>query len=120
MGKQVIIWALGFFLLGASASWAEDIVVIVNNNVVVNSLTAQEIKDIYLGETEYLGNEQVARMGVGLEDARLQHLTQIAFEQAARLMEISEDDPGRRGFRSRAWDDSGGRGRRASRRPDRA
>ena len=51
MTKKVILWLLGVFLLTAGNVWAEDIVVVVNANAPVQSLTANQIRDIYLGES---------------------------------------------------------------------
>ena len=51
MIKKVTLWLLGVFLLTAGNVWAEDIVVVVNANAPVQSLTASQVRDIYLGET---------------------------------------------------------------------
>jgi ABC-type phosphate transport system substrate-binding protein len=63
MAKHVLTWALGLLLFGASAAWAEDIVVVVNSQASVSSLTEQDVKDIYLGETTYWGDTRITAVG---------------------------------------------------------
>jgi len=63
MAKRALSWALGLLLFGASAAWAEDIVVVVNSQSPVSSLSEQDIKDIYLGELTYWGDTRIAPVG---------------------------------------------------------
>ena len=63
MAKRALMWAFGLLLFGASAVWAEDIVVVVNDKAPVQSLTEQDIKDIYLGETGFWGSTAIKPIG---------------------------------------------------------
>ncbi|MBI5137909.1 MAG: hypothetical protein HZA24_11330 [Nitrospirae bacterium] len=63
MIKHALTWAIGLLLFGASAAWAEDIVVVVNANAPVQSLTEQNIKDIYLGEQTFWKDVKISPVG---------------------------------------------------------
>ncbi len=60
MVKKVTLWMLGVFLLTAGNVWAEHIVVVVNANAPVQSLTANQVRDIYLGEKRRWNGVRVA------------------------------------------------------------
>ena len=52
----LIAWII---LLGAAVAQAEDIAVIVNAKLSVNSLSREDVKSIYLGEVQFLGGARV-------------------------------------------------------------
>ncbi len=63
MVKQTLVLVLGMWLLGTTAAWADDLVVVVNENAPVQNLTAEEIKNIYLGEKGFWGNTKISPVG---------------------------------------------------------
>jgi len=64
MRKLALVWALvGVFAMGFGTAWAEDIVIVVNDNAPVQSLDAREVKEIYLGETGYWGDQRITPVG---------------------------------------------------------
>lgn len=60
MAKKLTLWLLGVFLLTAGNAWAEDIVVVVNTNAPVQSLSANQIRNIYLGDSRRWGSVRIA------------------------------------------------------------
>ncbi|MBI5136494.1 MAG: hypothetical protein HZA24_04050 [Nitrospirae bacterium] len=69
MNKPLLGWVLGLALLGTAPARGEEIVVVVHRDAPVSRLSAQEIKDIYLGERAYWGNQRINPISYGANKA---------------------------------------------------
>jgi len=58
-----VMLALALLLAGAGVARAEELVVVVNAKAPVQSLSAKEVKEIFLGETAYWGDVKIVPIG---------------------------------------------------------
>jgi ABC-type phosphate transport system substrate-binding protein len=58
-----VFLALALLLVGAGAARAEELVVIVNDKAPVQSVTAKDVKEIFLGEITFWGDLKIVPVG---------------------------------------------------------
>lgn len=63
MGYRAIAAALVLWLAGVGVAWADDLVVVVNDQAPVQKLSNRDVKDIFLGETAYWGDVRIVPVG---------------------------------------------------------
>jgi ABC-type phosphate transport system substrate-binding protein len=63
MGYRAFAVALALWLGGVGIAWADDLVVVVNDQAPVKQMTAREVKDVFLGETSYWGDVRIQPVG---------------------------------------------------------